>query len=97
MIQRALAAGVLLVARAAVRTEEFHLVLLRIAVQSSPTGAAHANGFHDSALHRMYSLQFHVHKSEMQKVAPTIHFCAAAPARPSGRVAKTGQRHSPRR
>src|SRR5439155_148655 len=41
MIKRALAPGIFLVPRAAVRTDKFHHVLLRIAVQSSPAGAAH--------------------------------------------------------
>src|SRR5215471_8405257 len=45
MIQSALAPGVLLVPRTAVRTEEFHLVLLRIAVHGRPPGAANAYSF----------------------------------------------------
>src|SRR5262249_24277371 len=45
MIQNALAPGVLLVPRTAVRTDEFHLALLRIAVHGRPTGAANANSF----------------------------------------------------
>src|SRR5215467_3157454 len=43
MIQSALTPGVLLVPRTAVRTEEFHLVLLRIAVHGRPPGAANAD------------------------------------------------------
>src|SRR2546427_9060942 len=42
-VKGALAAGILLVTRAAVGTNEFDLVLLRIAVQSSPAGTAHAD------------------------------------------------------
>ena len=61
MIERTLAAGVFLIARAAVRTNEFHLVLLRIAVQSGPTGAAYANDFDNSPVHRIYPLEIHVH------------------------------------
>jgi hypothetical protein len=45
MIKRTLAPGIFLVPRAAVRTDEFHRVQLRIAVQSSPAGAAHTNSF----------------------------------------------------
>ena len=63
MIKRTLAAGIFLIARAAVRTNEFNLVLLRIAVQSGPTRAAHAYSFNNSALHRIYPLQLHVHKA----------------------------------
>src|SRR6266576_2853166 len=51
MVQRPLAPGILLVTRAAVRTDEFHLVLLRIAVQSSPPGAAYANRFCITPVH----------------------------------------------
>src|SRR5271170_4213603 len=54
MIERALAPGVLLIPGAAVRTDEFHLVLLRIAVQSGPTRAAYANYFNSSPLHGIY-------------------------------------------
>src|SRR5690242_6550719 len=43
MIQSTLAPGVLPVPRAAVGTDEFHLVLLRIAVQGRPPGAANTN------------------------------------------------------
>src|SRR5216684_985794 len=45
MIKRTLAPGIFLVPRAAVRTDELHRVLLRIAVQSSPAGAAHTYSF----------------------------------------------------
>jgi hypothetical protein len=62
MRKRALAPGVLLVPGAAVRTDEFHLILLRIAVQSGPTRAPYANSFNGSALHRIYPLKFHVHR-----------------------------------
>src|SRR5260370_25947159 len=51
MIQSALAPGVLLVPRAAVGTNEFNLVLLRIAVQSSPPRAAHTDSFRVSPVH----------------------------------------------
>jgi hypothetical protein len=44
-IEGAFAAGILFVARAAVGTSEFHGILLRIAVQGSPPGAAHSNYF----------------------------------------------------
>jgi hypothetical protein len=45
MILRPLAPGILLTPFAAVRTDELDPVLLRIAVQSRPTGAAHADNF----------------------------------------------------
>src|SRR5713101_10159127 len=45
MIERTLAPGIFLVPRAAVWTDEFHRVLLRIAVQSGPAGAAHTYCF----------------------------------------------------
>jgi hypothetical protein len=45
MILRPLATGILLAPFAAVRTDELDPVLLRIAVQSRPTGAAHADNF----------------------------------------------------
>src|SRR5712692_2531046 len=61
MIQRTLAPGVLFVPRAAVRTDEFHRVLLRIAVQSSPAGAAHAYGFWIVPVHRGFPPEIHVH------------------------------------
>src|ERR1700674_3966416 len=51
MIQRTLAPGIFLVPRAAVRTDEFHRVLLRIAVQSGPAGAAHTYGFGITPVH----------------------------------------------
>src|SRR5258707_5190229 len=40
MIQSAFAPGVFLVARSTVRTDEFHRVLLRISVQTSPADPA---------------------------------------------------------
>ncbi len=43
MIKRTLAPGIFLVARTAVGTDKFNFVLLRIAVQSGPTGAAYTN------------------------------------------------------
>jgi hypothetical protein len=43
-VKSALAAGIFLVALAAVGTHELDFVQLRIAVQSSPTGAAHPDG-----------------------------------------------------
>src|SRR5215472_10359816 len=60
MVQRSLAPGILLVPRAAVRTDEFHLVLLRIAVQSSPPGAAYANRFCVTPVHGTNLLGIHV-------------------------------------
>jgi hypothetical protein len=51
MILRSLAPGIFLVPRAAVRTDEFHRVLLRIAVQSGPTRAAYTYGDHITPVH----------------------------------------------
>jgi hypothetical protein len=45
MILRPLATGILLAPFAAVRTDKLDPVLLRIAVQSRPTGAAYADSF----------------------------------------------------
>src|SRR5690348_11503965 len=67
MIQSALTAGILLVSRAAVRTDEFHLVLLRIAVQSSPSGAAHANGFRVMPVHGVSLLRSTSSTNQMHK------------------------------
>jgi len=61
MIERALAPGILFVPRAAVRTDEFHRVLLRIAVQSSPAGAAHTYSFEIVPVHRGFPPKIHVH------------------------------------
>ncbi len=66
VIERTLAAGIFLVVRAAVGTDELNFVLLRIAVQSGPTRAAHANNFHDSPLHRIYPLMILVHVHVMR-------------------------------
>jgi hypothetical protein len=55
MILRPLAAGILLSPFAAVGTDIFDPVLLRIAVQSRPTGAAHADYFRISPFHRFAS------------------------------------------
>jgi hypothetical protein len=63
MIKRALAPGIFLVPRAAVRTDEFHRVLLRIAVQSGPAGAAHTNSFEITPVHRGHPPEIHVHKA----------------------------------
>src|SRR5439155_969036 len=63
-ILRPLPAGILLASRTAVRTDKLDPVLLRIAVQSSPSGAAHANCFWVTPFHRVSSLvQIHVHKT----------------------------------
>src|SRR5258708_3797797 len=62
MIQRTLAPGILLVPRSAVRTDQFHRVLLRIAVQSSPAGAAHTYRFEILPVHRGVPPVIHVHK-----------------------------------
>jgi hypothetical protein len=51
-IESALAAGIFLVALAAVGTDELNFVLLRIAVQGSPSGAAHPDGFGIMPFHR---------------------------------------------
>src|SRR5882724_6007218 len=53
MILRALAPGIFLVPRTAVGTDEFYRVLLRIAVQSSPTRAAHTYRDYITPLHRV--------------------------------------------
>jgi hypothetical protein len=50
MILRAFAARILLVRRATVQTSELHDVLLRIAIQSGPSRAAHTNCF-DMPIH----------------------------------------------
>jgi hypothetical protein len=50
-IQRTFAPGILLVPRAAVGTDEFHRVLLRIAVQGGPAGAAHTYCFGITPVH----------------------------------------------
>src|SRR2546427_11235329 len=52
MVLRSLAPGILLVPRAAVRTDEFHRVLLRIAVQSGPARAAHSHRDYITPVHR---------------------------------------------
>jgi len=44
-VKSALATGIFLIALAAVWANELDFVQLRIAVQSSPTGAAHPDGF----------------------------------------------------
>ena len=62
-IKSSLAPRVLLVASAAVGTDEFDGVLLRIAVQSRPTGAAHAYRFHVSPVHWSTSFRIHVHNA----------------------------------
>ena len=62
-IQRTLAPGFLLVLRAAVRTDKFYCVLLRIAVQSGPAGAAHTNCFNITPVHGGYPPHIHVHKT----------------------------------
>ena len=51
MIERTLAPGIFLVPRAAVRTDKLHRVLLRIAVQSGPAGAAHTHSFQITPVH----------------------------------------------
>jgi len=56
-----IAPGIFLVPRAAVRTDEFHRVLLRIAVQSSPTRAAHTYRDYVTPVHRDCPPQIHVH------------------------------------
>jgi hypothetical protein len=61
MVKRSLAPGIFLVSRAAVRTDEFHRVLLRIAVQSGPAGAAHTYGFQITPVHWGRPPQIHVH------------------------------------
>jgi hypothetical protein len=62
MVQRTLAPGILLVPRAAVRTDEFHRVLLRIAVQSSPARAAHTyRYYYITPVHGDCPPQIHVH------------------------------------
>src|SRR5882757_9611542 len=53
MIERTLAPGIFLVPRAAVRTDELYRVLLRIAVQSGPAGAAHTHSFQITPVHRI--------------------------------------------
>jgi hypothetical protein len=62
MIQSAFAPGILLVARSTVRADEFHPVLLRIAVQSCPAGAAHTYCFQIVPVHRGHPPQIHVHQ-----------------------------------
>ncbi len=62
MILRSLAPGIFLVPRAAVRTDEFHRVLLRIAVQSSPARAAHTYRDYITPFHRVCPPQIHVHE-----------------------------------
>jgi len=62
MIQRTLAPGIFLIPRAAVRTGEFHCVLLRIAVQSGPARAAHAYYFYIAPVHRVNPPKIHVHR-----------------------------------
>src|ERR1700675_529370 len=52
MIQCPLASGIFLVPCTAVRTDKLHFVLLRIAVQSSPTRAAYAYGLDITPFHR---------------------------------------------
>jgi hypothetical protein len=59
-IKSALAAGIFLVALAAVGTHELDLVLLRIAVQSSPSGAAHPDGLGIMPFHGKASLKLAV-------------------------------------
>src|SRR5260370_25811754 len=61
MILRALAAGILPATSAAVRTDVLDAVLLRIAVQSGPAGAAHANNFRVLPFHGNRLLWIHVH------------------------------------
>src|SRR5271166_6187134 len=51
MIEGTLAPGLFLSLRSAVRTKVFHRVLLRIAVQCSPTRAAYAYRFHILPFH----------------------------------------------
>jgi hypothetical protein len=61
MILGALATGILLSPFAAVGTDIFDPVLLRIAVQSRPAGAAHADNFRVSPFHGFCLLKIHVH------------------------------------
>src|ERR1043166_4984297 len=63
MILRALTPGIFLASRAAVRTDVLDLVLLLIAVQSRPAGAAHAQHLRVSPFHGLRLLQIHVHKT----------------------------------
>ena len=62
MILRPLAPGIFLASRTAVGTSKFDSVLLRIAVQSGPTRAAHANSFNIAPIHGCCLLQIHVHR-----------------------------------
>src|ERR1700674_3111139 len=66
----ALAPGVLLALRPAVRTGVFHRILLRIAVQSGPARAAYSYCF-ITPLHGIALLGIHVHN---ECDAPTPHF-----------------------
>jgi len=86
MIERAFTAGILLVARAAVGTNEFHLVLLRIAVQSGPTRAAHANCLYNSALHGCTPLSSTSMEHEMRYLPCAIHFFEVATENNSARL-----------
>ena len=71
MIVSPLAPGIFLIPRAAVRTGKFNFVLLRIAVQSCPAGAAHTNRFCIAPFHGDCLLEIHVH----------LHGCAKGPTR----------------
>jgi hypothetical protein len=72
MILRPLAASILLSPLAAVGTDILDPVLLRIAVQSRPTGAADADNFRVSPFHGIRLLGIHVHKDVMRREVPTI-------------------------
>src|SRR6266404_3049468 len=72
MILRPLAAGILLSPFAAVGTDVLDGVLLRIAVQSGPAGAAHADHFRVSPFHGFFLLGIHVHDNVMRRDGCTI-------------------------
>jgi hypothetical protein len=55
MILGPLAPGIFLASSAAVGTKKFHPILLRIAVQSRPAGAAHAYSFNIAPVHLVAS------------------------------------------
>jgi hypothetical protein len=75
-VKSALAASIFLVARAAVWTDKFNGVLLRIAVQSSPAGAAHAQSFGIVPFHEIGPPKwFHVLRKWMREKGVLIQGC----------------------